>query len=250
MSDKDSAQNVISSYRKRQSLAQKAPLIFGLAAVLLIIGAGSLIYWLTNSNQGGIALLASKTPTSTITATVTQTPVPTNTPTVTSTLQPTDTPTPTVTSTAAGPFVYKVLEGDTLDSITKKFGVDLMTILALNPNLKPELIYPGQEIIIPSPDTKLPTATSIPSGFTGTINYTVVSGDSLFTIADKFNSTTDAIIKANTDKLKTIKDTLYVGWVLKIPVNIATRVPTSTQGTKYPTAPIPPTKTPTPTKTS
>jgi len=113
MSNKDSAQNVISAYRKRQNMAQKAPIIFGAAAVLLIVIAAVLIFLATGSNQP-LAFLATKTPTPTSTATATLTPNPTSTPTATSTEPPTLTPTSTITATAAGPFVYKVQEGDYL----------------------------------------------------------------------------------------------------------------------------------------
>jgi LysM repeat protein len=248
MSRKDSAQNVIDSYRKRQNMAQKAPIIFGVAAVLLIIIAAILIYLATGSNQP-LAFLATKTPTPTDTATITVTPTSTNTPTATATEAPTLTPTSTTTSTPAGPFVYKVQEGDLgLSMIATKFGVDLLVLFALNPNINPTnpVIQVGQEIIIPGPNTSLPTATSVSANYTGTINYTVATGDSLYLIADKFNSTVDAIVQANKDKLTSATDTIFAGWILKIPVNIATKVPTATKGTVYPTAPVVPTLTPVP----
>lgn len=252
MSNKDSAQNVIEAYRKRQNMAQKAPLIFGGAAVLLIIIAAVLIYLATGSNQP-LAFLATKTPTSTNTPTATLVPTSTTTPTPTSTTQPSQTPTTTTTSTPTGPFVYKVQEGDLgLSTIAKKFGVDLLVLFALNPSINPTnpVIRVGQEIIVPAPNTTLPTATQIAAGFTGTINYTVASGDSLYGIADKFNSTADAIVQANNTTLKSVTDTIYPGTVLKIPVNIVTRVPTATKGTVYPTAPVLPSNTPLPSSTS
>lgn len=252
MSNKDSAQNVIQSYRKRQNMAQKAPLIFGGAAVLLIIIAAVLIYLATGSNQP-LAFLATKTPTSTNTPTATLVPTSTITPTPTSTTEPSQTPTTTTTATPAGPFVYKVQEGDLgLAMIAKKFNVDLLVLFALNPSIDPKnpVIRVGQEIIVPGPNTTLPTATLIAAGFTGTINYTVASGDSLYAIADKFNSTVDAIVTANSPTLKSATDTIFAGMILKIPVNIATRIPTATKGTVYPTAPVLPSNTPLPTSTS
>ncbi len=232
MSDKDSAQNVIEAYRKRQSMAQKAPIIFGIAALLLIAGAGVLIFWL--ANPGGtpvISFFSSATPTTTITFTPTSTPTNTPLPTDTATLPPpTDTPTPTLTATAAGPFVYVVQEGDTLYGIAQKFKVDLLTIFALNPSIDSAnpVIRPNQEILIPAPDTKLPTASPIPPDFRGTIDYRVAPNDTLETIATRFNSTVDAIMKANT-KLKNAND-IKVGDTIKVPVNIATPLPTRTPG--------------------
>ncbi len=249
MSNKDSAQNVIESYRKRQSMAQKAPIVFGLAAVLLIVGAGALIYWLTSSDKPSIGLFATDTPTATLTSTATQTQVPTNTPTVTPTSEPTTTSTATTTATAAGPFVYKVQEGDYLALIASKYGVDLMTLYAMNPNIDPAnpVIRVGQEIIIPGPNTTLPTATPVPSTSKEAFNYLVQKGDTLLGIAGKFNTTTDSIIKANPDKLKSDKDVIYEGMSLKIFPNIVTPVPTATVGTVYPTAPVLATSTPSPT---
>lgn len=246
MSNNPSPQKVIDSYKKRQNMAQRAPLIFGVAAVLLIIIAAILIFLATGSNQP-LAFLATKTPTPTNTATVTVTPSSTSTPTSTSTSVPTLTPTSTKTVTPAGPFIYKVQEGDLgLSMIATKFGVDLLVLFALNPNIDPKnpVIRVGQEIIIPGPNTTLPTATQIPPNFTGTINYTVASGDSLLLIADKFNSTVPAIVLANKGILTSANDTIYPGTILKIPVNIVTPKPTATKGTIYPTAPVVPSATP------
>jgi LysM repeat protein len=232
MSDKDSAQNVIDAYRKRQNMAQKAPLVFGIAALLLIVGAGVLIFWLANPGGGPkFAFFASATPTVTITLTPTATA--TEMPTVTSTTTlppPTSTPTPTLTATASGPFVYKIKEGDTLYAIAQQFKVDLLTVYALNPSIDPTnpVIRPGQEILIPAPDTKLPTASPIPPEFRGTIDYRIAPNDSLEAIADRFRSTVDAIMKANTN-LKNKSD-IKAGEVIKVPVNIATVVPTKTPG--------------------
>ena len=248
MDEKDSAQNVISAYRKRQSLAQRAPLIFGIAAVLLIIGAGILIFWLTNPKPPSITFFpATSTTTATSTATRKPTLAPTNTPTGTITPEPTQTPTVTETPTASGPFIYKVQEGDNLSSIAQKFGTTIELILALNPNITDVTkIYAGQEIIIPAPNTFLPTATLIPPGWVGTIDYLVQKGDTLGSIAEKFNSTVDSIMLLNKNILKNANDVPY-GITIKVKVNIVTPVPTVTKGTIYPTAPLPPTKTSTPT---
>lgn len=250
MSDKESAQNVIESYRKRQNVAARAPIIFGASAVLLIVGAAVIIWALTSEPGRGLSFLATATPTSTNTPTSTPTPTLTNTPTSTNTLEPTLTPTATETATPSGPFVYTVQEGEFLADIAKRFGVDLLTILALNPNLDPNTIFVGQQILIPPPDTTLPTASPVPPDFKGTIDYIVAAGDSLFDIIERFNSTEAAVLNANKDVLTDgINSVLYPGMKLKIPVNLVTPAPTATVGTVYPTAVIPPTSTATLTPT-
>jgi LysM repeat protein len=245
MSDKESAQAVIEAHRKRQQRGQKAPaIIMGVAAVLIILGAAAVIFTLLRPGQSLMTLINpyTETPTPTLTFTATFTPSPTITPSVTSTLAPSETPTPTSTVTPSGPFEYTVQELDTLGSIAEKFATDLLTILALNPQIDPVtlVIRVGDKILIPAPDTELPTPTLIPSNIApGTIiQYTVILGDTLADIAAKFNSTVDAIMKIAENNLENAND-IYAGQILSIPVNIATPVPTSTVGTVYPTSDFP-----------
>jgi LysM repeat protein len=217
------------------------------AAILLIAGAAALIFWLLGENSPLKA--ATPTPTATFTATMTWTATqrpPTDTPTITPTSMPTDTATPTITPTPSGPFEYTVQEGDFLSDIATRFGTDLLTLLALNPNIDPVslLIYVGQKILVPPPDMLLPTATPVSTNVPpGTIiNYTVMPNDTLGAIAERFMSTVDDIVEENA--LENAND-IYVGLILKIPVNIATPIPTATVGTVYPTVNIP-TNTPLP----
>jgi hypothetical protein len=77
----------------------------------------------------------------------------------------------------------------------------------------------------------LPTATSIPAnaprGFK--ITYFVLPGDSLGGIANKWNSTVEAIVAANKELLPDGAATIiYPGWTLFVPINMVTPVPTST----------------------
>lgn len=245
MSEKDTPQDVIEAYRKRQKSAKRAPLIFGLAALLLIIGVAALIYFFVGSGRPAFSLFATDTPTPTETATATLTPTLTNTPTATSTEMPTSTA--TETPTIAGPFDYQVLEGDSCYAIAIKFKVDLLLLIKVN-NLAPECpISPGQKLTIPGPNTQLPTDTPLPPLGKGTkIKYTVLTGDTLGSIALKFNSTVDAIKKENNIQNE---NEILVGMVLTVPVNLVTPVPTNTiaptvTGTP-PTATRPPTATPT-----
>ncbi|HSG17475.1 MAG TPA: FxLYD domain-containing protein [Anaerolineae bacterium] len=57
-------------------------------------------------------------------------------------------PAPTVTATAA-PVTYVVQSGDTLVDIAAANGVTLSELLALNPDIQPELLMIGQQILLP-----------------------------------------------------------------------------------------------------
>jgi LysM repeat protein len=222
MTDKDSAQNVIESYRKKRQ--QSTPFLIGaLAIVLVAVGVIILILWLSGADLPAISLFSSPTPTSTDTATSTSTATVTATPTDTPT--ETTTPTASTTPTAAGPFVYVVQEGDTLDSIATTFSVDLLVLMALNNKTTTE-IFVNEELLIPNPDLALATPTAIPTGWRGNIEYRVALGDTLQTIADFFFSTVEAILEEN-EELEN-ENEIFVGQILIIPVNIATPVPTST----------------------
>ena len=243
MSEKESPQKVIEAHRKRQQMRQSTPMAVMIGAgILLIAGAAALIFWLLGDNSPFKGATPTPTQTFTPTQTNTATPLPpTNTPTITPTSPPTETATPTITPTPSGPFEYTVQQGDTgLGDIATRFGTDIPTLLALNPSIDPAtlLIYVGQKILVPPPNMQLPTptavSTSVPPGTL--ISYTVMPGDSLGVIAIRFNSTVAAIVKEN--KLANA-NAINAGLILKIPVNIATPVPTATVGTVYPTVVIP-----------
>lgn len=244
MSGKDT--DTVYSYRKSNQLG---PFFIGGAAVILVVlGIIILVSWFSKPAPA-------PTPTPTVTSlpatpTITNTPLP---PTATPTLTPTETQTPTITMspTANAPFEYVVQEGDNCTDIAKKHNVDVGVLLAIN-NLDGScMIQVNQKIMIPSPDTQLPTETPLPPNLPkGTvIEYTVKTGDVLGLIAEKFNTTIDAIVNLN--KLAN-QNAISAGDILKIPVNMVTAVPTRTAtrtvvGGIAPTAtPEPATVTPTP----
>jgi LysM repeat protein len=249
MTDRESAQNVIEAYRKRQQKARRAPLFIGVgvAALFIIVGAIFLWYWSQGSGQPSLSLFATDTSTPTNTPTVTATATATSTPTITPT--ETTTPTASVAPTQTGPFVYQVEEGENLWAISQKFKVDLLLLIMIN-NLDPANpnIRAGDKLIIPGADTLLPTPSPLPSNIPrGTkIQYQVLLGDSLLSIANKFNSTVDAIKEEN-DTIENEND-LFAGQVIVVPVNLVTAVPTWTpaptsvltiNGTVVPTAVTP-----------
>lgn len=194
----------------------------GLAVVLMVVGI-VLLLTLANQRGGLLAIFASPTPTPTATASPTSTPTITPTATLTPTI--TSTPTWTPTPTPDEPFPYEVQPGDTLLAIAEKFGVDLTTLMLLNGLNNNSVLTPGQEILIPLPDMEPPTPTPLPTNIRpGTlIEYFVLPGDSLQLIAQRFNTTVEAILEANEMQ---IDDILYVGDIILVPVNLVTPVPT------------------------
>ena len=242
--------SLIHSYKRRQ---QMGPFIlWGAVVLLLVVGLVFLIIWLLKPNSPMMALFASQTPTATATTT------PTSTPTLT--LTPTETPTSTITPspTPSAPFPYTVEEGDSLFSIVEKFSLGdngISLILFLNPynpttgtGIDPATqgIFVGQVITLPNPGMPLPTPTPIPSNIApGTeVLYTIEPGDTLESIASKFNSTAEDIQKINeiTDPNK-----IQVGQQIKVRINLVTPTPapkpTITAGPS-PTPPSPYTATP------
>ncbi len=223
------------------------PFLLGaLSVVFLVVGVVLVIAFMSNGE--GVPLLSK--PTATFTPTITASPTPTATPTATSTLTPTITPTPTETPvpTPSGPFEYTVQEGDTLYTIANKFKVDFVTLMLINGMNYKSPLYVGRKIKIPGPNTKRPTPTPLPKylpkGFK--IKYFVMPNDTLASIAAKFNSTVEEIVKAN-DTLKDAGSPLYVGEVLIVPVNLVTPTPTVTPNPATLTATaLPPTETPFP----
>jgi len=233
--------------RFRKPRRRNPNLVYAASGVLILGGLGLLVSWLSGPDRPLNALFATDTPTPTMTFTPTVTPPPSDTPTITLT------PTQSATATASAPFTYTVQEGDSLAVISEKFGLGengIKLILLLNPfsettgtGIDPttQIVYPGLQLTIPNPGMELPTATPIPPDLPrGTkIEYTVESGDTLASIASKFNSTEEAIIAIADNNLED-PNAIFVGQLLIIPVNMvtptATRPPTSTPSTPLPTA--------------
>lgn len=222
MSEKRSAQDVITTYRKRQ---QWKPFIIGAAAVLLaVVGIVVLVIWLTSPTHPSIPFLSTKTPTPTATFTptpVTPSPTPTITPTATTVATATPSPTP------SGPREYLVLEGDTCWTIASNNNVDLLVLMKANNFTTTCPITPGDKILLPAPGTTLPTSTPVDltklSRGMVIKGVMVMSGESLSQIADRYMSTVDAIMKLN--KIDNA-NTLQAGQLIDVPVNLITAVPT------------------------
>jgi len=187
------------------------PLLFGLAILLLIIGAGA-VYAVLKS-MGGQAP---------VTAAAAATITPTQTATGTATLTPTAslTPSPSPTWTLEPPIEYKVASGDLCSSIAFNFNVTIQSINETN-GINCEILSAGQILKIPRPTpTPLPspTATLNPTeqaqAECSTVQVTVKAGDTLGGIAANY-AVSAASIQAFNNKPN---DTVYEGEKLVIPL--------------------------------
>lgn len=95
--------------------------------------------------------------------------------------------------------LYQVKAGDTLYSIANRYGISLKELKAIN-NLKNDNLAIGQLI-------------NVPSGLSLVNSYVVSSGDTLYSIAKKFDTTVDKIKEVNS----LTNNMLSVGQKLIIP---------------------------------
>ena len=100
---------------------------------------------------------------------------------------------------------YTVKPGDSLSKIATLYNTDISTIKSLN-NLVSNTIIIGQELKLPKPQNDFSSADVYQT-------YIVQRGDSLWSIANKFGTTVDDIIKLN--NLSSVN--LQIGDILQIP---------------------------------
>lgn len=89
-----------------------------------------------------------------------------------------------------GSFAYTIRPGDTLFLLAQRFNTTVAAIQRLNPGIDPNRLQIGQVICIPGamPPTTCPQ---------GSFPYTIRSGDTLFLLAQRFNTTVAAIMQIN-----------------------------------------------------
>ncbi len=151
-----------------------------------------------------------------------------------------DTTTPLVPS---GSTSYTIQWGDWLSKVAQRFGVTTQALMAANPGLDPNRVYPGQVVIIPAvgaavPTPSTPTSSTPPASTpapsvtpapppSGSFTYTVQRGDWLYSIARKFNVTVQALQSANPS---VIQGPVYPGQVLIIPGGSSSSSPSTPNG--------------------
>ena len=127
-------------------------------------------------------------------------------------------------TTANADSVHHVVKNDTVWALSQKFGVSIKSIEQLNHiDQNTNMIYVGQDLQIPNKDAQAPK--------NNTHTYTVQSGDSLWAIAQKFNTSVDHLKQLN----GLTSNLIYVGQTLKVdgqavaqPAKAATPAPAKT----------------------
>ncbi|WP_434056606.1 LysM peptidoglycan-binding domain-containing protein [Antiquaquibacter soli] len=118
-----------------------------------------------------------------------------------------------VSSTTAAPPTYTVAAGDTVSDIATRFGLSTASVLALNGLSWSSLIFPGQKLTLTN-GSALPAVPQPESPAPSAGRYTIVSGDTISAIADRFGVSTLSLLTANGLGWSSI---IYPGQTLAIP---------------------------------
>ncbi|MCB9420889.1 MAG: LysM peptidoglycan-binding domain-containing protein [Ardenticatenaceae bacterium] len=132
-------------------------------------------------------------------------------------LQAQENPTPELSPI---PFIHTVQEGENLTFIATNFGLTIEELQAAN-NLTPDdLLFVGQELIIPGRE-----------GSEVAAFYTIQAGDTLAGIAAQFNTTVTAVAQSN--NLITPNPALVVGDILAVTSRTGSAAPRPVTGTPH-----------------
>jgi len=117
-----------------------------------------------------------------------------------------------------GGLIYTVRPGDSMYLIAQRFGISLQCLIEANPQIvNADLIFPGQQICVPG-------VAKCPTGFF----YTVMRGDTLFSIAQRLGVTVNELLRLNPQI--TDADRIEVGQRICVPLPVP---PASCRGEYY-----------------
>ena len=119
--------------------------------------------------------------------------------------------------TASAGSSYTVQPGDTLSSIAARFGTSWTALASANHISDPNLIYPGQVLAVSGASSGYVAAAPQPAAGGG--RYTVVSGDTLSSIAARFGTSWSALAQLNGISNPNF---IYVGQVLRVTGSVST----------------------------
>lgn len=118
--------------------------------------------------------------------------------------------TPPPVTCPTGFTTYIIRAGDTLYSIAIRFNTTVAVLLQANPGINPNALFIGQRICVPG---TTPPPVTCPTGFT---TYTIVAGDTLYSIAIRFNTTVAVLLQANQG---INPNALFIGQRICVPVS-------------------------------
>jgi LysM repeat protein len=121
---------------------------------------------------------------------------------------------------AASPSVVIVNWGDTLYAIAARNGTTIDALMRSNGLPNPNFIYAGQRLVLPVPGSSpsAPAPAPVPSGSV----YIVNRGDTLATIAGRFGTTVNSLMRANGIYNPNF---IYTGQRLNVPGRVTQPVP-------------------------
>lgn len=90
-----------------------------------------------------------------------------------------------------GGFIYTIRAGDTFSTIAARYRITVDALLRANPGVNPNRLFIGQQICIPA--VPVPRPPVCPGG----VIHTVMFGDTLFSLASRYRTSVDAILRAN-----------------------------------------------------
>ena len=104
--------------------------------------------------------------------------------------------------------IYTVVSGDTLSEIARDYNTTVYNLVVLNNISNPNLIYPGQKLIISGN-----TSTNL-GNECGKILYTIKRGDTLSEIAEEYDTTVNELSSINNISNPNL---IYAGSTIRIP---------------------------------
>ena len=120
-------------------------------------------------------------------------------------------PTPAPAPAPSGGNYYTVVKGDNLTKIAQRYGTTVANLVAWNGIKNPNLIYPGQKLLVKGGATPKPAPAPAPKP--AAQYYTVVRGDNLTKIAKKYGTTVNQLVAWNGIKNPNL---IYAGQKLRV----------------------------------
>lgn len=131
---------------------------------------------------------------------------------------------------AASSTAHTVVAGDTVFGIAQKYGTTVDAVLAANGLTRSSIIYPGQKLAVSG--TAAPAAApapAAPAAAASSRTHTVVAGDTVFAIAQKYGTTSSALFALNGLQPSSI---IYPGQKLVVQQTAAAAAPAAAPATQ------------------